>query len=165
MNFSLTYVLDRQYYEEAYREMISSLKLKKYELIFAIIMIVFGIGLYLLDKNNKLSIFPFVFICLGIYEYYKVYYEKKKWLKDRLDSKVFNQSMTLEFNEATIKHSSTFADGEFKWDGLKDIVKTKNGILLKPENGVSIYLPDKIFRSSEEIEFILSRKKVKNHKS
>ncbi|MEA5403792.1 YcxB family protein [Arcicella sp. DC2W] len=162
MNFSLTYVPDRQYYEEAYREMISSLKLKKYEPVLATIMIVFGIGLYLLDKNNKLSIFPLVFCSLGIYEFYKVYHEKKKWLKDRLDSKVLNQPITLEFNEATIKHNSTFANGELKWDGLKDIVKTKNGILLKPENGLSIYLPDKIFRGREEIEFILSRKKGEN---
>lgn len=162
MNFSLTYVLDKQYYEEAYREMISSLKLKKYEPVFATIMIVFGIALYLLDKNNKLSIFPLVFFSLGVYELYKVYSEKKKWLKNRLDSKVFNQPVTLEFDEARIKHNGLFANGELKWDGFKDIVKTKNGILLKPENGVSIYLPDKIFRSKEEIGFILSRKKGKN---
>lgn len=43
MNFKLTFIPNEQYYNEAYGEMISSLKYKKYEPIFAMIMIGSGI--------------------------------------------------------------------------------------------------------------------------
>ena len=158
MNFRLTFKPDEKYYSEAYSEIISSFRFKKYEPLFASIMIFCGVIFYLVDDENKLGIFPFVFGCLGVYELYKVYYEKKKWLKDRLDSRIVGQVLEIEFTETSIKHSGPFSSGEFKWDGLKDIVKTKNGILLRPENGVSVYLPSQLFTDKDQINFILSKK-------
>lgn len=159
MNFNLTFKPDENYYKEAYSEIISSLKLKKYEPILATIMVLFGIGLYFLDNDRKLGLFPFVFSGIGIYEFYKSYNEKQKWLKDRLDSKISGQLLEIEFSETTIKHSGPFSNGELNWNGLKNIIKTKNGIILKPENGISIYLPDRLFNDREQIDFIISKKK------
>ena len=51
MNFNLTFKPDENYYKEAYAEIISSLKFKKYEPIFATIMVLFGIGLYFFDSD------------------------------------------------------------------------------------------------------------------
>ncbi|MGA9212751.1 MAG: hypothetical protein WBY99_08680 [Kaistella sp.] len=159
MNFKLNFKPDENYYKEAYAEIISSLKFKKYEPLFATIMVFFGIGLYFFDTHKKLGLFPFVFSCVGIYEFYKFHFEKKKWLKDRLQSGIAGQLLEMEFSETTIKHSGPFSNGELNWNGLKDIIKTKNGVLLKPENGVSIYLSDRLFKDSEQIDFILSKKK------
>jgi hypothetical protein len=159
MHFNLTFKPDENYYREAYAEIISSLKLKKYEPIFATIMVLFGIALYFFDYDKKLGIFPFIFSGVGIYEFYKFYSEKKKWLKDRLDSRNTGQLIDIEFNETTIKYKGSFSIGELNWNGLKDIIKTKNGVLLKPENGMSVYLPYRLFEDKQQIDFILSKKK------
>lgn len=159
MNFNLTFIPDEDYYKEAYSEIISSFKYKKYEPIFASIMAFWGIFLYFIDKNKILGLFPFVFSGIGIYEFYKFYNEKKNWMKDRLDSRILGQMLEIEFNDTTIKHKGPFSNGELIWNGLKDIIKTKNGLLLKLENGISIYLPDRLFKNKEQIDFIISKKR------
>lgn len=159
MNFKLNFKPDENYYIEAYAEIISSLKIKKYEPLFATILIIFGIVLYFSDTHKKLGLFSFVFSFIGIYEFYKFHFEKKKWLKDRLQSGIAGQLLEMEFNETTIKFSGPYSNGELNWNGLKDIIKTKKGVLLKPENGISIYLPDRLFTESEQIDFIISKKK------
>ena len=159
MNFKLNFKPDEEYYKEAYDEIVSSLKLKKYEPYFAILMILMGLILYFQDADKKLGIFPVVFTIIGFYELFKLYNEKKKWLKDRLDSKIVGQQVELEFSDETIKHSGPFSNGEINWNGLKKILMTKNGILLKPENGISIYLPNKLFSDEQQKEFIMSKQK------
>lgn len=160
MNFNLAFRPDEAYYKEAYKEITSSRKLKKYEPVFAILMVIGWIGLYFFDSSKRLGILPFIFSGIGIYEFFKYYYEKKKWLKDRLDSKIAGQLLEFEFNDNCIKHNGPFSNGEIQWNGLKDIIKTKNGILLKPENGISIYLQDRQFSDREQIQFILSKRTV-----
>jgi hypothetical protein len=160
MNFNLTFKPDENYYKEAYAEIVSTLKLKKYEPIFATAMVLFGIGLYFFDSDKKLGLFPLVFSGIGVYEFCKCYFDKKKWLKDRLDSRNAGQLLDIQFNEITIKYNGPFSNGDINWNGLKDIIKTKNGVLLKPENGISIYLPDRLFKDKEQIDFIFSKKKT-----
>lgn len=159
MNFKLIFIPDEQYYKEAYDEIVSSLKYKKYEPIFALIMIGLGIVLYFQDTYKFTGIFPILFSCVGLYELLKLYFEKRKWLKDRLDSKILGKQIELQFSDESIKHSGPFSNGEMKWTGLKQIIKTKNGLLIKPENGISIYLQDKAFLDKEQIQFILSKEK------
>ena len=157
MNFTLTFIPDEQYYKEAYSEIVSTLKFKKYEPFLATIMVIFGIALYFYDTNRILGVFPFVFSLLGIYEYYKLFNEKNKWTKDRLDSKVAGQIIELEFSDSTIIHKGPFSNGELKWEGIKNIFKTQKGLIIKPENGISIYLPDRLFTDKKHIEFILTK--------
>lgn len=114
MNFNLTFIPDEPYYKEAYVEIVSTLKFKKFEPYFATLMIIFGVGLFFYDTNQKVGIFPIIFSLLGIYELYKLYSEKSKWLKDRLDSKVLGQMIELEFNDSTIIHKGPFSNGEIK---------------------------------------------------
>jgi YcxB-like protein len=159
MNFNITFKPDLQYYKEAYGEIVSTLKLKKYEPYFAIIMIVLGVFFFFQDTDKRLGIFPVVFSCIGFYELFKLYFEKKKWLKDRMDSQIVGQQIELQFSNEVIKLSGPFSNGEMTWNGLNKIVKTKNGILLKPENGISIYLPNKLFTDTGQLEFIMSKQK------
>ena len=86
--------------------------------------------------------------------------KKNKWLKDRLNSKLAGQKMELEFNDSIIIHKGPFSNGEIKWEGIKNIVKTQNGVIIKPENGISIYLPDRIFSDRKQIEFIIAKVKT-----
>lgn len=160
MNFNLTIIPDEEYYKEAYREMVSTLRFKKYEPFFATLMVIFGVGLYFFDINRITGIFPIVFSLIGIYEFYKLFHEKNKWLKDRLNSKVASQKIELEFSDSIIIHKSPFSNGEIKWEGINKIIKTQNGLIIKPENGISIYLPDRLFSDRKHIAFILKKKKT-----
>lgn len=157
MDFKLTFIPDKEYYKTAYTEIISTLKLKKYEPIFAVIMILLGIILYFQDGYKVTGIFPIFFALVGLYELFKVYYERKKWLADRLNSKIEGQQIELEFTEEGIIHSGPFSNGFIKWNGIQSIHKTAKGILLKPANGLSIYLPDNLFKDKNQIQFILSK--------
>jgi len=161
MIFTITIIPDEPYYKEAYDELVSTLKLKKYEPYFAIIMILFGIGLYFFDTDKVLGIFPIIFSLIGVYELYKVYNEKNKWMKARLASIVTGQKIEMEFSDSNISHKGPFSNGEIKWEGIISIHKTKKGIILKPDNGISMYLPDMLFSDKNEIEFILSKNKRK----
>lgn len=157
MEFSLKFIPDEDYYKEAYDEMVSSMKYKKYVPYFASALIFVGVVFYFFDKSGIIGIFPFLFIFSGLYEFFKFYNEKKKWMKDRLYSRILGKEIQMQFTEEMIKISGPFSNGELKWFGLKKIVKTRKGILLKPENGLSIYLQDKLFSSDEQIKFILSK--------
>ena len=157
MEFNLKFIPDKNYYKEAYDEMVSSMKYKKYVPYFASALIFVGIVFYFLDKSGVIGILPFLFICSGLFEFFKFYNEKRKWIKDRFDSRILGKEIQIEFTDEMIKINGPFSNGELKWFGLKKIVKTKQGILLKPENGLSIYLQDKIFSSYEQIEFVLSK--------
>jgi len=160
MNFKLTFTPDDIYYREAYAELISLKKLKKFEPLFAVILFFFGIGLYYFDNNHVLWILPFFFIIMGIYEFFKIYYEKHKWLKERNGSRLIGQHNEFEFTDDTIHHRGPFSIGEMKWQSLKAIKKTNKGIVLKLESGVSMYLSDSFFAEKDEIDFILSRAKL-----
>ncbi|MBK7442876.1 MAG: hypothetical protein IPI65_15490 [Bacteroidetes bacterium] len=118
MIFTITIIPDEPYYKEAYDELVSTLKLKKYEPYFAIIMILFGIGLYFFDTDKVLGIFPIIFSLIGVYELYKVYNEKNKWLKARLASIVTGQKIEMEFSDSNISHKGPFSNGEIKWEVL-----------------------------------------------
>jgi len=161
MIFTITISPNESYYKEAYGEIVSTLKLKKYEPYFAIIMFLFGIGLYFWDTYKVLGIFPVIFSLVGVYECFKVYHEKYKWLKARLANNVTGQKIEMEFSESNISHTGPFSNGEIKWEGIISIHKTKKGIILKPDNGVSMYLPDAVFSDKSQIEFILSKNKRK----
>lgn len=158
MVFKVIFIPDKEYYAEAYGEIISSLKYKKLEPFFAVLMIMLGIILYFQDTFSAAGIIPILFSVIGLYELIKLYYEKKNWIKVRMDSKVQGQPIEMEFTNETIKHTGPFSQGELKWSGLKQIIKTKQGILIKPENGISIYLSNKVFANKEQVEFILSKK-------
>jgi hypothetical protein len=157
MNFKVTITLDEQYYSEAYEELISLNKLNKWEPYLAGAMILVGFILYTFDNNDQLGFFPFIFIGVGIFEFIKAKTKKSKWLKERLDPALVGNQLEVEFREEFIRHSGPFSNGDIKWAGLKEIKKTCNGIILKPSRGISIYLPDKLFRSKDEIDFILSK--------
>ena len=138
MNFKLNFQPDYVYYKEAYSELISILKFKKFEPLFAILLTLVGLILYYFDENQSIGVFPVILSLLGIYEFVKFYYDRNKWLKDRNESKINGNKIKIEFTDTHIKHSGPFSSGEINWSGLMSIIKTKKGIVIKPQNGLSI---------------------------
>ena len=159
MNFKIDFTPNKEYYKEAYEEMISTYKLKKWEPIFALLLIVFGLFIYFTIKSENLKFTPFIFIFLGIYELVKFYSEKRKWIKNRLKSNIVGKNFEVEFTDDHMVHSGPFSNGKISWDGFKNLIETQKGILLKQENGINIYFSKEIFKNRSEIDFILNKKK------
>jgi hypothetical protein len=157
MDFKIIFRPDLDYYKEAYTEIVKSNGLKRFEPFFATIMIIFAVGLWYFDNSKVLGIFPIVFGALGVYEFYKVYSSRTKWINDRVKSGVTGQELQLRFTDELVMHSGPFSNGDIKWNGLKSIKQTKKGIILKPENGTVIYLPKTKFEGKDQIDFIINK--------
>ncbi len=158
MDFKITFRPDIDYYMEAYTEMVKSNKFKRLEPFFAIGVVFIGLILWYSDENGKLGYFPILFVGLGIFELYKVYTSKDKWVNERVKSNVTGQQIDLEFTDDLIIHNGPFSNGTIKWTGLKSIGQTEKGIIIKPETGTAIYLRKLLF-NEEQIEFITSKGK------
>ena len=157
MDFKITFRPDIDYYKEAYSEIVKNNGLKRFEPLFAIVMILFGLGLWYYDSNSKLGYFPILFSGFGIFELVKVYTSKDKWIKERMKSNVVGQEIELQFTDDLIIHNGPFSNGSIKWTGIKSIGQTDKGIIIKPETGTVIYLPKTRFENKEQIDSILSK--------
>jgi hypothetical protein len=157
MNFSINFTADKKHYEETWEQLVSITKQRKYIPLIAIGKIIFGIVFYFIDKQGIIGTWILLFCASGAYDVVNLYTEQKRWMKDRINSKVFDNVIVFQFNEIGIAHNGPFSNRLLVWKGLKSIIKTEKGIVLKPENGISIYLPFKAFNSQEEIKYILSK--------
>jgi hypothetical protein len=161
MDFKISFRPDLDYYKEAYSEMIKGSWLKRLEPVFAIVMILFSVGLWYFDINRRLGFFPLFFGAIGVFEFVKVYVSRAKWLKDRVRSGVTGQEIHLRFTDDFIIHNGPFSNGNIKWEGLKSIRQTGKGLIIKPETGTVIYLPKGSFESKEQIDLIISKERKK----
>ena len=153
MTFKISFIPDEAYYKEAYFELV---RFKRWEPFLGILLIFVGACIFLYDNYAKTISIGLVIV--GLYEFIKCFYEKNKWVKERMKSGVSGQRIEMEFDDEVIKHTGPFSHGEMKWSGLKEIKKTKKGIVLRIETGISIYLSDTLFEEKDQIEFILSKK-------
>ena len=135
MIFKISFTPDEAYYKETYFELAP---FKKWEPVLAVLLIVLGGWIYLYDRYE--GVVSFFLVVIGVYEFIKCYYEKNKWIKERMESEISGELMEMEFNDAYIKHAGPFSKGEIKWTGFKEIKKTNKGIVFKVETGTSIYL-------------------------
>lgn len=157
MNFTVNLRPDLNYYKEAYSEMVKSNGLKRFEPLFATVMILFAVGLWYFDNKGTLGYFPLLFGGLGIFELIKVYTSRTKWLSGRVESGIIGQEITLQFTDDLIIHSGPFSTGNINWAGIKSIGQTDRGLIIKPETGDAIYLPKRSFDNKDQIEFIISK--------
>jgi len=156
MNFEINFKPSMDYFEESYSEIIKSNWVKRFEPLFAIVMVLFSIGLWYYDRTGVLGLFPIFFGALGVFELVKVYHSRRKWLRDRAQSGVIGQDIRFQFTDDLIIHNGPFSNGNIKWTGIKSITETKKGVLVRPDTGVALYLPKSMF-ASEQIDFILSK--------
>lgn len=120
-------------------------------------MVVTGIILFGVDSGNRLGFFTLFYSAIGIFETYRWNYKKKRWVKDRLAGRS-SENVKIEFDDSVFKVQGALSKGEINWMGFKEIRATKTGILLKPQNGISIYLPYSCFGMQDQIDFVLSKK-------
>jgi len=81
-------------------------------------------------------------------------------MKERLSSKLFNQTVTFHFSEDHIQQITPFSTSETKWHSFVEVQKVATGILLKPDVGLLLFLPKAAFESEEKMNLVY--RKLKN---
>ncbi|MDP8171120.1 hypothetical protein QJU96_07445 [Pasteurella skyensis] len=156
MNIQITQHINKEYYLEYYAEWLKyKSKFKKYEQLIGITAITVGGFIYIFNKEYYyLSIGLLIFGIIRIYDYYS---SKQKWLKERLESKALNNTIQIIFSDEGIETFSEFGNAKMNWDFISDFIMTEKGLILIPENGISIYLQKSCFENKEDLDLIVQR--------
>ncbi|WP_162051438.1 hypothetical protein [Pontibacter pamirensis] len=160
MRIKVTQELNKEYYNEYYSEWLEfRSKFKKWENLIGFTSIIASLIIYFVDKSlTFISVGLLVFGTLMVYDFYS---SKSKWLKGRLNSKMADTEVTLIFEEDKIQTIGPFTETNGKWSFFSDAVETEKGLILIPENGISIYLQKKSFEEKADVVAIV-RKIKKN---
>jgi hypothetical protein len=111
--------------------------------------------IYFVDNSLKfISVGLFIFGILMIYEFYST---KRKWLKDRMKSKMKDKEVTMIFEDDKIQSIGPFTEMNAKWSFFSDAIETNKGLIIIPENGISVYLQKKSFLNESDIKEILRK--------
>jgi len=159
MEIKVVQKIDENYYKEFYSEWLKFRSiLKKWEDKIGMLSILIALLIYLFDK--ELMPISIGILAFGLFMIYEFYSSKNKWMKNRLDSKINNESFSMIFQESEIQSNGPFTEMKGKWNFFNQAIETEKGIFLIPENGISIYLQKKSFKNQSDIKTIIE--KIKN---
>lgn len=163
MEIKVNQDLDKDYYEECYSEWLKFRSVyKKWENKIGVLSLFVALVIYLMDR--ELIYVSVGLIIFGMGMIYEFYVSKRKWMKDRLDSKINNNTVTMIFEDNQIQSFGPFTDVKGTWNFYKNAIETEKGIFLIPENGIMIYLQRKSFENQEDIETVIEKIKKETDK-
>lgn len=156
MNIEVIQNFNQKYYEEAYQEwLIYRSKSRKWQHKVGYLAFLIAVLICFFDRK----LFPIsgglvVFGTLMIYDFYS---SKRKWMKARLGSKINNQSAKIIFKTDSVSSFGPFTQVSGKWEYFREAIETKKGLILIPENGISIYLQKQSFENQSDIQLITKK--------
>ena len=71
-----------------------------------------------------------------------------------------NTEVTMIFEDDKVQTIGPFTEVNGKWEFFSDAVETEKGLILIPENGISIYLQKKSFDKQADITTIIRKIKL-----
>lgn len=156
MNAKATVILDKQYYSECYSDWLRNVsKWRRYQIFIGLILVVIATILFGLTAIHRFI--PVILAGIGIIEISSYLLNRHKWMSERLGDKRVGHTVILEFSEDRIIHSGPFSRGEFFWDGIESITPTSSGIFIRPQKGISIYIPDQSWDRCDAKQFVIDR--------
>lgn len=158
MNIEIIQKTNKKYYIEYYSEWLKyRSKYKKWEHIVGFLSVTLSLLVYILD--NGLYYISFGLLLFGILKIFDFYNSKRKWLNDRMSSKMNNEEVRMIFDDTKIQSFGPFTEMNGKWNFFTDAIETDKGLILIPENGISIYLQKKVFHGESDIKDIIRKVK------
>ncbi|UZR96785.1 hypothetical protein [Chondrinema litorale] len=159
MRIQVNQNINKEYYNEYFSEWLRFRSIfKKWEHKIGFASLVVALVIYI---NNESLVYIsgglLVFGTLMIYEFYS---SKSKWLKERLNSKMMGTEVTMIFEDDKVQSIGPFTEMNGKWEFFSDVVETEKGLILIPENGISIYLQNKSFDKQADIATIVRKIKL-----
>jgi hypothetical protein len=156
MKIEITQEINKEYYREYYSEWLNfRSKFKKWEHIIGFTSLFGAVVTYLVD--NSIYYISFGLLVFGGFMIYEFYFSKQKWLNDRLKSKMNNSEVKMTFEDDKIQSFGPFTEMKGEWSFFTDAIETNKGLILIPENGISIYLQKKVFQSQSDIKEIIRK--------
>lgn len=157
MNYSTTYILDKDYFLESYEQSLplSNRKQPKYGLI--LLLVALALFSILKLQNNYVGYFLFALALLEMVAYR---YQKAWWVARQRLSRAAGHEVELKIDEQGI---STAANGKTRalaWTNISKTVSTDKGVVLVTNKGYRHYLSNAILNDQVR-EFILAQKKQK----
>jgi hypothetical protein len=152
-------LVDREYYKEAYQAAVENKILLKIDYYLGFITAIGGFLLFLVELRNSMLLIPLGIMTFGLISIFWTFYRRYKWIKDRVNSKIANTVIEFTLHEEYFETNSGFGHSTLSWNSIQSVKETKKGLILRPESGVMIYLPDSSFSSLETKNFII--KKIK----
>lgn len=132
--------MDRAYFELHYDESLRHRsKLKKYEVWFAVALIVFGLVLAVLYAEQWLV--GALFASAGVYEFAKAATDKRRWVRARVATVSDGKTVELEFDGDTLTSASPLGTATMRLEAFAEFVPASHGFFLVPDTGVSLYVP------------------------
>lgn len=136
MNIEIEQHIDKEYYLEYYSQWLKyKSTFKKWEHIIGFTSVIIALLIYIL--NPKLQYFSIGFIFFGLFMINDFYSSRKKWIKERIKSRMNNSSFRILFKEDKIETIGKFARTESNWNFFSNVIKTEKGLILIPENGIN----------------------------
>ncbi|MDA7887574.1 hypothetical protein N9B12_00795 [bacterium] len=140
MNATAHLKFDRDYFELQYNEWLAHRsKFKKYEIWFAMLLIVFGVGMAFAFRQQWLV--GGLFACAGIYEFAMSATSKCRWVNARLSTVRDDKTVELTFDDESLTSISKNGKSTIRLNGFSGFTPGSDGFFLIPDTGVSIYVP------------------------
>lgn len=131
---------DRDYFELQYDEWLRHRsKYKRYEIWFALALLLFGLALAVTFPDNWLV--GGLFVCVGVYEFAMAATHRRRWVGARISSVREGKAVDLAFGTDFLTSTSTNGTATTRLTGFAGFTPASEGFFLIPENGLSIYIP------------------------
>ena len=155
MRYSTKFTLSRDYFSASYDQ--ASRYGSKWLMVERLVgtsFILLGIGFIAYSRGETLL--PLALVAIGVVELLSNMIKKYFWLRRQSKSKVSGAEVELVVDDEGIESLGPFSTGRMRWSGIEKVVRTPHGILVWPQTGMYMYLPEAAV-GRETIEFIASK--------
>jgi hypothetical protein len=131
--------MDEAYFRECLGEWIESVStLRKFEPLLCAASVGIGIGTVLLLPSFR--IVGYLAIAVGVFEAWRYRAFKRRWLAERLGSKLNGTVMRFELGPGRVRQLAP-APASTDALSLARVVASRRGYFVYPKNGAFVYLP------------------------
>lgn len=156
MHASARFEMNRAYFEEFFSEWLRcKSRYRRWQRAMALCFLAAGVGMWMfLPANQKVG---FVFAVVALIEFAEIYWYRARWIDARVSAKSGEPCVVeLKFDESGIQMDGPTSSGHLQWKGVKELLKTPKGVLIRMGDGMSVYVPESSFSPSSSDVFHLA---------
>ena len=112
-------------------------------------------GVFLAFVHMRLS--AAVGLVAGVSQLVDVVSHRSRWLKARRRGSRVDRDVQLTFTDEGIEVLGPFSTGQCRWEGIERTVSTPMGLFLIPQDGMHIYIPDRVLEPISAKREIVAR--------
>ncbi|WP_020535851.1 hypothetical protein [Lewinella cohaerens] len=154
MKFVINQKQSRSLLEEHAKSSFNFTFLGRNEFLLAIIFLIVGTLIYLLNEENKLIGLPMV--AIGLFEIIKYPGREKRWVKKKEKETIFNKNMVFEISKDTLKITYDKVSKSHAFSSMRKCLVSETGILFKISLTEYYYISFKGLETKTEEEDILN---------